>query len=404
MPRHFVRTAAIGLCVSLLLAACQTAAPQPTPTPVPPTAIPPTAVPTAAPSPTPAHPAVKADAIRLDFTGRTMIAGSGDLEPGTDLQCVFTAAAGQQIKIKMIIESGTGAALSLWGADGTVVLPETTGITEWQGVLPTAQDYYLDLHNTGPQLMTYQDTIILPPLVLPQATRIQFQPGTTGWYTPGEVPARGRLTFVLSAQVEQLMTVDLVTNPVNTGAFLNIWSPDGINYTSVAPTQSWSANLPATQDYYIEVVSASDQPVPYQLSVNIAPLGSKPDSASAPAGSAAPAAPATAFGARIAVDQVIRFDAGPMAVDLNGAVISGERDRYRFSARAGETLDVIITSMEANAVFTILGPDNNPLPGTEEGKDTNNWSVPLLVDGTYTILVGPTRGNATYTLSVKTIQ
>ena len=404
MPRHFVRAIAIVLFVSLLLAACQASTPEPTPTPIPPTA-----VPTAAPSPTPNHPEVKADAARLDFSNKTMFQGPGDLEPGASLQSVFTAAAGQRINIKMIIETGSGGALSLWGADGTVVLPETVGVTEWQGVLPTAQDYYLNLHNTGPQPVTYQGTIILPPLILPQATRIQFQPGTTGWYTPGEVPARGKLTFVLSAQVEQLMTIDLITNPAETGAFLNIWSPDGVNYTSVAPTQSWSANLPATQDYYIEVVSVSDQPVQYQLSVYIASLGSKPVAQAPQAAPAAPvveqaAAPATTFGARIAVDQVIRFDTAPMNVDLNGTVISGERDRYRFSVMAGEILDVIITSAEANAVFTILGPDNNPLPGTEEGKDTNNWSVPVSAEGTYAILVGPTRGNATYTLSVKTIQ
>jgi len=90
-----------------------------------------------------------------------------------------------------------------------------------------------------------------------------------------------------------------------------------------------------------------------------------------------------------------------MDVTLNGAVISGDRDRYTMGLLAGETLDVIITSLEGNAVFTILGPDGNPLPGTEEGKDTNNWAVPITVEGTYSILVGPTRGNATYTLVVK---
>jgi hypothetical protein len=54
-----------------------------------------------------------------------------------------------------------------------------------------------------------------------------------------------------------------------------------------------------------------------------------------------------------------------------------------------KTLDVIITSMEGNAVFTILGPDDNRFPGTEEGKDINIWTVPIIVEGIYTIVVVP---------------
>ncbi len=85
---------------------------------------------------------------------------------------------------------------------------------------------------------------------------------------------------------------------------------------------------------------------------------------------------------------------------LNGAVIRGQRDRYSLSILKGETLEVLISSLEGNAVFSILGPDQTPLPGTEEGKDTIQWSVPVQTDGSYAILVGPTRGNATYTLKV----
>ena len=90
-----------------------------------------------------------------------------------------------------------------------------------------------------------------------------------------------------------------------------------------------------------------------------------------------------------------------MDVTLNGSVISGQRDRYTLDLLKGEMLDVILTSNEANAAFTIIGPDNNPLMGTEEGKDTNNWAVPAPSNGSYAIQVGPTRGNATYTLKVK---
>jgi hypothetical protein len=380
-------TGTILIMAALVLTACQ-AAPTPTPTAVPTN----TPVPSATPAPTatPAHPAVKPDAPRLDFSKTTMFAGPGDVQPGDSMQVVFTGEAGRKIKIQTTIDSGTGAALSLWGADGAVLLPETNGITGWEGVLPKVQDYYLSLHNTSQAPFTYSQTITMPPVTPPAATRIQFQPNTTGWYTPGEVLPNQPLRFVLGAMGGQTLNAAITTVPQN-GAYLNVWAADGTVFTGMSPTQEVSIKLPAQQDYYVEIIPVLNQTVTYQLSVNI-PAGQTPTQA--PAGQ-------TVLGARIAKDQSIRFDTSPVNVTLDGAVISGERDRYTLSLLAGETLDVIVTSVEGNAVFTIIGPDGNPLPGTEEGKDINNWAVPITVEGMYSILVGPTRGNATYTLVVK---
>ena len=129
----------------------------------------------------------------------------------------------------------------------------------------------------------------------------------------------------------------------------------------------------------------SQQSMNYQLNVEIPVV---------------PSAPAAVDSPKIAIDQSIRFATGPLDVELNGAVIGGEHDRYSLTMLAGEMLDVQIASLEGNAVFSILGPDQVPLPGTEEGRDTIQWAVPISVDGEYSILVGPTRGNATYTLKV----
>lgn len=101
-------------------------------------------------------------------------------------------------------------------------------------------------------------------------------------------------------------------------------------------------------------------------------------------------------------EQVIRFDADPVGVEVNGAVVSGQRDRYELEVLPGEILDVRLTSLEDNAVFSILGPDDAPLPGTEEGQDVTQWNVIVPAGGAYSIVVGPTRGNATYTLLVHT--
>jgi len=108
--------------------------------------------------------------------------------------------------------------------------------------------------------------------------------------------------------------------------------------------------------------------------------------------------PASAY----AHDQVIRFDSGPLDFKAEGAVLSGQRDRYELQVVPGEMLDVWLMSLEGNAVLSILGPDGAPLPGTEEGQGVTRWTVILPAGGTHSIVVGSTGGNASYTISVHT--
>ena len=115
-----------------------------------------------------------------------------------------------------------------------------------------------------------------PPADLP-ASRIQFQPNSTGWYTPGDLAPNARLRFVLSAQKGQQLTVDLTTEPASsaaaTYASLYIWAAGGQVFT-FNPTTSWIGVLPASQDYYIEVRSMAQQSINYTLSVSIPAIGS----------------------------------------------------------------------------------------------------------------------------------
>ena len=98
--------------------------------------------------------------------------------------------------------------------------------------------------------------------------------------------------------------------------------------------------------------------------------------------------------------QRVRFARGRTTAVLRGAVVRGTQDRYILGARAGQTMIVHVTSREKNAVFTILGPDATALEGAEEGTDATDWTGTLPLNGDYSIWVGPTRGNATYTLEV----
>ncbi len=96
----------------------------------------------------------------------------------------------------------------------------------------------------------------------------------------------------------------------------------------------------------------------------------------------------------------VQFARGRTTAVLKGTVLRGTYDRYFLEARKGQTMIIHITATEKNAVFSILDPSATALPGAEEGSDTRDWSGTLPQSGNYAIWVGPTRGNATYTLEV----
>ena len=85
---------------------------------------------------------------------------------------------------------------------------------------------------------------------------------------------------------------------------------------------------------------------------------------------------------------------------VSGSVVRGERARHTVKAKAGQTLEVSVTSDEKNAVFQIYSPgEKETLPGAGETDDAMKWSGKIPADGEYVIVVGPTRGNTTYKLT-----
>ncbi len=101
------------------------------------------------------------------------------------------------------------------------------------------------------------------------------------------------------------------------------------------------------------------------------------------------------------VKKKVRFAPGTSSATIRGAVVRGDRDRYYVSAKKGQTMSVKITSREKNAVFQIYSSgEQESLPGAGETDDATNWSRRLTDDNEYVIVVGGTRGNASYTLTI----
>lgn len=107
----------------------------------------------------------------------------------------------------------------------------------------------------------------------------------------------------------------------------------------------------------------------------------------------------------------IRIAEGASQAAVEGAVIRGERALYAIDARAGQRLTLGITAEEQNAAFQLYAPGAEPeqrdygleivgeaLPDAAEGDDATGWSGVLPQTGSYLIVVGPTRGNASFVL------
>lgn len=103
------------------------------------------------------------------------------------------------------------------------------------------------------------------------------------------------------------------------------------------------------------------------------------------------------IGADPAMEPVrVQFDPGSNFTVLENAVIRGTRDQYLLDAQAGQTMNLEISSLEENAVFDLVAPDGQTLE-----QEATEATVTLPESGDYQIIVGGTRGNASYQLRVE---
>lgn len=110
------------------------------------------------------------------------------------------------------------------------------------------------------------------------------------------------------------------------------------------------------------------------------------------------------------VRKEVRFAKGTSGTVIEGGVIRGERDRYLLGAAKGQYLSIKIESPEDNAVVDIYSPgaqdaDETDIKGSllPQGREVKSTTIQLPVSGQYMLVVGGTRGNAQYRLSVSVL-
>lgn len=92
----------------------------------------------------------------------------------------------------------------------------------------------------------------------------------------------------------------------------------------------------------------------------------------------------------------IQFAPGTNNTTVNQSVVRGSRNIYLLKANKGQRMDMKITSLENNAIFDVIAPNGQILK-----TGVTQSSLKLSATGNYEIIVGGTRGNASYKLNVK---
>jgi Bacterial SH3 domain len=98
----------------------------------------------------------------------------------------------------------------------------------------------------------------------------------------------------------------------------------------------------------------------------------------------------------------VTFASGSRSSTFKGSVVRGDRRTYTLAGtlagKKGQAIALSITSPENNAVFDVVDPSGKAIKAAAA-----SWVGPLLADGNYKVLVGGTRGNASYALTVAQI-
>jgi hypothetical protein len=242
----------------------------PMPSPTPGTLPTPTKLPTKQPTKPPATATAgpESAATRIRFqSGATSAVRSGHLMPDGSHLYVLAARSGQIMDVEL--SSGATIGLSIWGADRTVLKRSVDGARNWQGILPTSQDYYIQVIAAG-QETDYG-------LRVTAYARIQFAPGGTSATVTGPIERLGSEGvevgggYVVRAFAGQTMRVTITSS--HGDVLLNIVGADGVPLKRyVDGSAEWEGILPSTQDYLLQPVSVGGA-TRFTMTVSIGPLG-----------------------------------------------------------------------------------------------------------------------------------
>lgn len=206
---------------------------------------------------------------RISFApGATSATVNGTINAGGVVDYVLRAAAGQTMTVNIISPNGD-VLLTVVSPSGIPLKRSADDSPFWTGTLPEDGDYNLKAVSVGAATTYTLEVSVVSGSQPPQPAepvRISFAPGATSATVSGVVAMNGTAAYVLRAAQGQTMSIT-VAGPQDEIA-LRVTGPTGLLKDDLALT--WSGVLPATGDYYIDLVSvlgAFDKPFTLTVSV-----------------------------------------------------------------------------------------------------------------------------------------
>ena len=230
-----------------------------TPTPVPPPtetlALTPTPRPSETDTPTPTP-----GPVNIVFaTGATAAVEQGTLQPNQVRNYTLSAGAYQPM-ILLLSSTKHDLYLGVSEPDGNVLLDPARKWNQWQWLLPKTEVYTIQVYG-GATDGTYT-------LTAKVAKRIAFASGATSISLKGSTPKGFVFTYALACKAGQSITVSL--DVPASAAYLDVFGlATGPLLTSGRQVNTWTGDLPATEDYIIEVIPANGQVLNYTLKVEV---------------------------------------------------------------------------------------------------------------------------------------
>jgi hypothetical protein len=201
--------------------------------------------------------------VRISFAkGATSGGVASSLAPYQVQSYVVNAGGG----VPMLVNTkNANTTIAIFGAsDGNTLVPAwsaTKGLPGWQGMLPSSQDYVIQV--IAPASSQSFNLVVSIP------ARISFATGATSATRSGSTVNGNVVEYVAWAAAGQ--TMDLKLTSTNGPAVLLLYgfqTGQWMLYSNQGKT-SFSTSLPASQDYIIGVVPTSGTVVNYTLTVSI---------------------------------------------------------------------------------------------------------------------------------------
>lgn len=207
---------------------------------------------------------------RIQFaTGATMSMRSGTVQPGLAMEYVARATQGQRMRVELTSADGSALLGIVGQSDGIPFKRTAVAGTVFEFVLPTTQDYLIQVVSSTSASVRYELLVqILPISSAPTTERIQFAPGATSATVTGTTLAPTPQRYVLEARVGQSMSLNLSAQNIFTG--ITLIDPSGRRLIGGEyRIQQWTGLLPMSGDYTVEIVNGGQGIVDFSLTVTI---------------------------------------------------------------------------------------------------------------------------------------